>query len=255
MTDTAQVADALRDVPLFSQVREGDLQRIAQAAHTRSFAKNSIIAFEDRPGEALYTVLTGQVKIVLTAEDGREVILSTRSKGDFFGEMSLIDDQPLSANVIAMEDSEMLVLHREDFQRCLEEMPMVAFGLLRAFCKRLRQADNKISSLVLQDVPARVAGLLLDMADQNDGVHISQQLTHHLIAQMVGSSRETVSRAMGDLMSQGLVAVTRQTASIPNRRKAARAGRGAGGHEMVEVSRRTITISNRDGLEVAAGRT
>ena len=131
---------------------------------------------------------------------------------------------------------------------------MVAFGLLRAFCKRLRQADNKISSLVLQDVPARVAGLLLDMADQNDGVHISQQLTHHLIAQMVGSSRETVSRAMGDLMNQGLVAVTRQTASIPNRRKAARAGRGAGGQEMVEVSRRTITISNRGGLEVAAGR-
>ncbi len=92
------------------------------------------------------------------------------------------------------------------------------------------------------------------MADQNDGVHIAQQLTHHLIAQMVGSSRETVSRAMGDLMNQGLVAVTRQTASIPNRRKAARAGRGAGGQEMVEVSRRTITISNRDGLEVAAGR-
>lgn len=251
MRDTITVADALRDVPLFTQLREGDLDRIAQAAHTRTYAKNSIIAFEDRPGEALYVVLSGQVKIVLTAEDGREVILSTRSKGDFFGEMSLIDDQPLSANVIAMEDSELLILHREDFQRCLEEMPMVAFGLLRAFCKRLRQADSKISSLVLQDVPARVAGLLLDMADQNDGVSISQQLTHHLIAQMVGSSRETVSRAMGDLTTQGLIEVSRQSATIPNRRKT-RPGRA--GPDTVEVSRRMIRVRNREGLETAAGR-
>jgi CRP/FNR family cyclic AMP-dependent transcriptional regulator len=251
MRDSIAVADALRDVPLFTQVREGDLERIADAAHTRTYAKNSIIAFEDRPGEALYVVLSGQVKIVLTAEDGREVILSTRSKGDFFGEMSLIDDQPLSANVIAMEDSELLILHREDFQRCLEEMPMVAFGLLRAFCKRLRQADSKISSLVLQDVPARVAGLLLEMADQNDGIAISQQLTHHLIAQMVGSSRETVSRAMGDLTTQGLIEVARQSATIPNRRKV-RPGRA--GPDTVEVSRRMIRIRNREGLEAAAGR-
>jgi CRP/FNR family cyclic AMP-dependent transcriptional regulator len=251
MRDSIAVADALRDVPLFTQVREGDLERIAEAAHTRSYAKNSIIAFEDRPGEALYVVLSGQVKIVLTAEDGREVILSTRSKGDFFGEMSLIDDQPLSANVIAMEDSELLILHREDFQRCLEEMPMVAFGLLRAFCKRLRQADSKISSLVLQDVPARVAGLLLEMADQNDGINISQQLTHHLIAQMVGSSRETVSRAMGDLTTQGLIEVSRQSATIPNRRKV-RPGRA--GPDTVEVSRRMIRVRNREGLEAAAGR-
>ncbi len=251
MRDAITVADALRDVPLFTQLRESDMERIAQAAHTRTYAKNSIIAFEDRPGEALYVVLSGQVKIVLTAEDGREVILSTRSKGDFFGEMSLIDDQPLSANVIAMEDSELLILHREDFQRCLEELPMVAFGLLRAFCKRLRQADSKISSLVLQDVPARVAGLLLEMADQNDGVNISQQLTHHLIAQMVGSSRETVSRAMGDLTTQGLIEVSRQSATIPNRRKV-RPGRA--GPDTVEVSRRVIRIRNREGLEGAAGR-
>jgi CRP-like cAMP-binding protein len=150
-----------------------------------------------------------------------------------------------------MEDSELLILHREDFQRCLEELPMVAFGLLRAFCKRLRQADSKISSLVLQDVPARVAGLLLEMADQNDGVSISQQLTHHLIAQMVGSSRETVSRAMGDLTTQGLIEVSRQSATIPNRRKV-RPGRA--GPDTVEVSRRVIRIRNRQGLEGAAGR-
>ncbi|UCF39702.1 MAG: winged helix-turn-helix domain-containing protein, partial [Gemmatimonadota bacterium] len=119
------------------------------------------------------------------------------------------------------------------------------------FCKRLRQADSKISSLVLQDVPARVAGLLLDMADQNDGVSISQQLTHHLIAQMVGSSRETVSRAMGDLTTQGLIEVARQSTTIPNRRKV-RPGRA--GPDTVEVSRRMIRIRNREGLEAAAGR-
>jgi CRP-like cAMP-binding protein len=147
------VATTLSSVPLFSQLREGDIEQLSRAAHERSYPKGSVILFENDPGEALYVVLTGQVKVVLIAEDGREVILSIRSEGDFFGEMSLIDDEPRSAHVIAMEDSKLLVLRREDFNRSLQEMPQIAAGLLRAMCKRLRQADTKIGSLVLLDVP------------------------------------------------------------------------------------------------------
>lgn len=248
------VAATLSTIPLFSQLRESDLARLSQAVQQRSFPKNSVILFQDDPGAALYIVERGQVKVVITAEDGREVILSIRSKGDFFGEMSLIDDEPRSAHVIAVEDSEIMILRREDFKMCLQEIPQIAAGLLRALCKRLRQADNKISSLVLQDVPSRVAGLLLQLADENDGENITQRLTHHMIAQMIGSSRETVSRTMRDLTSKGIIQTGRKTIRISDRRDTPTHGlSGRLDSEVVEVSRRTITILNRQALEDAAG--
>ncbi|UCD24819.1 MAG: Crp/Fnr family transcriptional regulator, partial [Gemmatimonadota bacterium] len=220
------VATTLSSVPLFSQLREGDIEQLSQAAHERSYPKGSVILFENDPGDALYVVLSGQVKVVLIAEDGREVILSIRSEGDFFGEMSLIDDEPRAAHVIAMEDSKLLVLRREDFNRSLREMPQIAAGLLRSMCKRLRQADTKIGSLVLLDVPGRVARLLLEMADENDGSCITQRLTHHMIAQMIGSSRETVSRTMRDLVAQDIIQVTRKTIQMQNRREPLTEGAG-----------------------------
>jgi len=220
------VVDTLRSIPLFSELREGDLDRLGLAARERSYPKNSVILFEDDPGDALYVVVSGQVKVVLTAEDGREVILSVRDRGDFFGEMSLIDEEPRSAHVIAMEDARLLVLRREDFQRCLLEIPQIGLGLLRAMCRRLRQADDKIGGLVLLDVPGRVAGLILDMADDNDGIHITKRITHHMIAQMIGSSRETVSRTMRNMVE----------------------------NELIEASRKKISVLNRRALEIAAGR-
>jgi len=250
------LAATLSTIPLFSQLREGDLERLAAAAQERSYPKNSVILFEDDPGDSLYVVLNGQVKVVIIAEDGREVILSIRSEGDFFGELSIIDDEPRSAHVIAMEESRLLVLRREDFNRCLRELPQIATGLLRALCRRLRQADRKISSLVLLDVPGRVARLLLEMADENDGTTITQRLTHHMIAQMIGSSRETVSRTMRDMVSQNLIEVSRKTITIRNRRDAARRpGVADSEQELIKVPRRVISILNREALESAAGET
>src|ERR671918_518694 len=185
----------LEKVPLFSQLAPAELQRVVEATRERTYPKNSVILFEDDPGDALYVVAQGQVKVVLIGEDGREVILSVLGEGEFFGEMALIDDEPRSAHVIAMEDSTLLVLRREDFQ-----------GIL--------------------DVHGRVAQLLLDLADETDGQRITRRLTHHTIAQMIGSSRETVSRTMRELVDRGLI----------------------------DVSRKDITIKDRAALETAAGR-
>lgn len=211
------LAPVLRRVPLFAELSEAEIARLGDIARDRSYPRNSVILFEDDPGDALYVVVTGLVKVVLIGEDGREVILSVLKEGDFFGEMSLIDDQPRSAHVIAMEDSSLLVLRREDFQHRLREAPGVAIGMLRAMSRRLREADEKIGGLVLLDVNGRVAKLLLSMADENDGVHITRRVTHHTIAQMVGSSRETVSRTMRDLAERGLIEVTRKAITIRNR--------------------------------------
>jgi CRP/FNR family cyclic AMP-dependent transcriptional regulator len=217
--------EVLKRVPLFNDLSEAELSRFAEVAREREYPRNSVILFEDDPGDALYIVSSGQVKVVLIGEDGREVILSVLGDGDFFGEMALIDDEPRSAHVIAMKDSRLLVLRREDFQAQLEAHPPVALKLLRVLVERLRRADEKIGGLVLLDVNGRVAQLLLDLAEESGGPRITRRLTHHTIAQMIGSSRETVSRAMRELVERGYI----------------------------QVNRREILITQMDGLRALAG--
>jgi len=206
--------DVLKRVPLFSDLNEAELARFAEVTREREYPRNSVILFEDDPGDALYIVSSGQVKVVLIGEDGREVILSVLGDGDFFGEMSLIDDEPRSAHVIAMKDSHLLVLRRDDFQQQLQQHPSVSLTLLRVLVQRLRRADEKIGSLVLLDVNGRVAQLLLDLGEESGGPRITRKLTHHTIAQMIGSSRETVSRAMRELVERGHIAVSRREITI-----------------------------------------
>lgn len=207
----------LQRVPLFNQLSAVELQRVVDVARERAYPRNSVILFEDDPGDALYVVASGQVKVVLIGEDGREVILSVMGPGEFFGEMSLLDDEPRSAHVIAMEDSSLAVLRREDFEGLLTQTPQIALALLRELSRRLRRADEKVGSLVLLDVQGRVARLLLDMAGEEGGERITRRLTHHTIAQMIGSSRETVSRTMRDLTDKGLIAVQRRDIVIRDR--------------------------------------
>ena len=206
--------DILRRVPLFEALSDADLSSFAEFIRERSYPKGSVIVFEDDPGDALYVVASGQVKV---AEDGREVILSVLGPGSFFGEMAILDDEPRSAHVIAMEESNLLMLRREDFQARLRSMPDVAISLLREISRRLRRADEKIGSLVLLDVHGRLAHLLLRMADEEQGDRITRKLTHHTIAQMIGSSRETVSRAMRNLVEQNVIEVTRTDIALKNR--------------------------------------
>lgn len=207
----------LKRVPLFTDLSEAELARFSEVTREREYPKNSVILFEDDPGDALYIVSTGQVKVVLIGEDGREVILSVLGDGDFFGEMALIDDEPRSAHVIAMRDSHLLVLRREDFQAQLEQQPQIALKVLRVLVQRLRRADEKIGGLVLLDVNGRVAQLLLDLAEEGGGPKITRRLTHHTIAQMIGSSRETVSRAMRELVERGFIEVSRREITIRQR--------------------------------------
>jgi len=119
--------------------------------------------------------------------------------------------------VIAMEDSHLLVLRREDFRRRVESSPAVAWSLLSELSRRLRRADEKIGGLVLLDVPGRIARLLLDMAEETGTNLIEKPLTHQTIAQMIGASRETVSRAMKDFQDAGWITVERRKIGLANR--------------------------------------
>ena len=158
-----------------------------------------------------------RVKVVLIGEDGREVILGVLGVGEHFGELSLIDDMPRSAHVIAMEETNLLVLRRDDFRRRVEANPAVAWSLLVELARRLRRADAKIHGLALLDVPGRIARLLLDFAEESGTDAIDKPLTHQTIAHMIGASRETVSRTVRDFQNQGLIRVERRRISVANR--------------------------------------
>jgi CRP/FNR family cyclic AMP-dependent transcriptional regulator len=139
---TTQNVDFLATVPLFSGLDRNELERFAEVTREKSYPKGSVILFEDDPGDSLFVVRDGRVKVVLIGEDGREVILGVLGVGEYFGELSLIDDRPRSAHVIAMEDSNLLVLRREDFRKRVESSPSVAWSLLTELSRRLRRADD-----------------------------------------------------------------------------------------------------------------
>jgi CRP/FNR family cyclic AMP-dependent transcriptional regulator len=214
---TTQTTDFLATIPLFSGLPEDELERFAELTRERAYPKGSVILFQDDPGDSLFVLRSGRVKVVLIGEDGREVILGVLEPGAHFGELALIDDQPRSAHVIAMEDAQLLILRREDFRRRVEANPTVAWALLTELSRRLRRADVKIGGLVLLDVPGRIARLLLDLAGEGEGDLIEKPLTHQTIAQMIGASRETVSRAMKDFQDAGLIRVERRRIAIGDR--------------------------------------
>jgi CRP-like cAMP-binding protein len=204
--------DVLRTVPLFRQVPERDLLALAGLVRERRQPRGSLILTQGDEGEALFLIRTGQVKVSVVAEDGREVILSVLGPGSFFGEMALLDDEPRSAHVFAMEESLLLSLRREDFRARLAQSPELGIALLRELSRRLRRADDTITSLMLLDVNGRVAHLLLELAREEGagGTTIARRLTHAAIGQMVGASRETVSRTMRNLVLRQVIAVTRK---------------------------------------------
>jgi len=210
-------ADFLATVPLFRSLAVAEQAAFAQMAREKSYPKGSVILFEDDPGDSFFVVREGRVKVVLVAEDGREVILGILGVGEHFGELALIDDQPRSAHVVAMEDSTLLVIRRDDFRRRVEQNPAVAWALLMELSRRLRRADEKIGSLVLLDVPGRIARVLLDAAEDGGSETIEKPLTHQTIAHVIGASRETVSRAMREFVDAGWISTERRRIKVLNR--------------------------------------
>lgn len=214
---TTSTADFLGTVPLFRGLDRTELESFVELTRERSFPRGSVILFENDPGDSLFVVRLGRVKVVLIGEDGREVILGVLGVGQHFGELSLIDEQPRSAHVIAMEDASLIILRRDDFRKRVESSPSVAWSLLTELSRRLRRADDKIGGLVLLDVPGRIARLLLDLSEESGTNQIEKSLTHQTIAQMIGASRETVSRVMKDFQDAGWISVERRRISLADK--------------------------------------
>ncbi|MBC7792778.1 MAG: Crp/Fnr family transcriptional regulator [Clostridia bacterium] len=202
--------DLLRQVSIFKGLDDHAIAVLSASLRPLAFGKDGLIVSQDDQGDALYIIESGRVKVVLYGESGREMILTMFRAGDFFGEMSLLDGQPRSANVIAMEEAHLLVLSRDDFLRSLSEVPTVAANILAEMSMRLRKADAIIGNLALLDVYGRVARLLIDLAKTegdatDEGVVITSRPTQQDIASMIGTSRETVSRVLSEFQRRGFL--------------------------------------------------
>ena len=203
-------SELLANVSIFKGLSAQALTRLATSLQPLRFAKDALIVGQDDHGDALYIIESGRVKVVLYGETGREIILSVLSSGDFFGEMALLDKQPRSANVVSIEDGEVLALDRDAFQNHLVGHPSTALAILAEMSRRLRHADEVIGNLALLDVYARVARAIRDLALKqgepvDGGVLIRERPTQQEMAGLIGTSRETVSRALNDFTRRGLL--------------------------------------------------
>ena len=211
--------DLLKGVDLFSALSDSQLASIAAMAEEKRFVRgDTILKEEDASGQTFFLIAEGSVKVVLTAEDGREAILASLSEGDFFGEMSLLDGEPRSATVRAVTKSRLLLIRREDFMQCLKRQPDLALALLSELSHRLRRSNRQISSLALMRVCGRVASTLLKLMEERgirtrtqEGkslIVIRDRPTHQTIADMSGTARETVTRVFKLLESKGAISIS-----------------------------------------------
>ena len=199
--------ELLKAVSLFWDLKDEELGYIADKMISKKFENGNLIFLEESEGENLFFVVEGSVKITRLSKDGREVILAMLNAGDFFGEMSLLDGEARSANVIALENTEVLILNRHDFLEVLHNYPQIAIQLLKEMTSRLRKSDRQIVSLSLSDAEKRIALCIIRFADEqgmirNGKVTVPKVPIQQDIANMAGTSRETVSRAMGLLAEE-----------------------------------------------------
>jgi CRP/FNR family transcriptional regulator, cyclic AMP receptor protein len=202
--------DFLKYVPIFSELSDATIEQISKIGVRKPFKKDSVVLFEHETGSALFVIVEGKVKISRVSDDGREVILTILNDSDFFGEMAILDGLSRSANVTAIEDSEIYIIQRNDFLKLIQDYPEISIALMKELTQRLRAADLKIKSLSLKDAEGKVASVILQLADdvgkiKSGTVEIEKLPLQNDLANMAGTSRETISRTLHSLGKKGLI--------------------------------------------------
>lgn len=214
--------DLICRVPLFAMLTPAQAGLLSKAVTKRRFKRGQLIVAQGEKSNALFIILAGRARVLMTDKKLREVILATLHPGAYIGEMSLIDDEPHSASVEAEIQTDVLVLGRAEFTQCLAENLSMAYPLMHGLVQRLRKADEQIGSLALMGVYDRVAKVLLDgaPADEEGLRLIRQKVSRQDVAKMVGASREMVSRVMRDFEEQGFIQTRDDGSLVVNERRA-----------------------------------
>jgi CRP/FNR family cyclic AMP-dependent transcriptional regulator len=197
--------ELLRRVPLFASLSDEQLQSLNGHVVVHECGKGETLFQENQPGKTLYAVLSGSVNIERITPDGGLVHVARRGPGEIFGEMSLIDGKPRMADAVTAERTALLVLEREDFLKCIRESPEVALGIMAYLADRLRQAGDRLENTQTLNVIGRLCARLLELAktagvpDSNGGTRLEAKVSQQSLAEQIGTTRESVNRALAEL--------------------------------------------------------
>lgn len=195
----------LADIPLFAGLDAEALAMVERHATPRSVRKNTVVIQRGDDSSSLYVVLAGRLKVCVSDDQGKEVILNTLGPGDHFGELAILGDMPRTATVVSLEDSRLITLTRTAFLELVRAQPDIALAVIRSLIARVSQLTDQVGRLALGDVYSRVRDLLTTQAVEEDGQLVTGRFTQSEIAQMVGSSREMISRIFKDLREGGYI--------------------------------------------------
>jgi CRP/FNR family cyclic AMP-dependent transcriptional regulator len=197
----------LDNVSLFQGLPKEELHIIELHAVPKSYRKNTVIIEKGDESASLYILVEGKVKVYVSDDQGKEIILNTQGAGEYLGELALLGDSPRTASVMTLEDSRFLVITKRAFLDCLSKNPNIALNLIKGLVRRVSALTESVSNLALKDVYGRLSDTLMEHAREEDGRLVTQRLTQQEIANRVGSSREMVSRIFKDLKAGGYISV------------------------------------------------
>jgi CRP/FNR family cyclic AMP-dependent transcriptional regulator len=202
--------ERLAQVPFFRSLEDHELQELAGACRPRAFKRGEVLFHDGDPGNVLYVLRSGEVKVVLIADDGEETILHVVRAGECLGELSLVDGAPRSATSVALDRVEALALLREDFLALVERRPAVARAVMAALAGMVRRLSAQVQDVMTLDVAARLAKKLLELADRHGqatdgGVRIDLRLKQQELAEMIGATRVSVNQHLGWFQERGIL--------------------------------------------------
>jgi len=211
--------EVFENIPLFAELSSKEIRGLLEFSEKRKYPRGSIVVYRGDVGDVLYLIMKGKVKVVLSSQDGKEIILNTLQAGNYFGEMSVLDHMPRSATVVTMENCEFLVITRKVLTDQIEGNPEVALKLLSEMSRRLRETDEQINSLAHLDVRGRLAQTLLKLLKKTDTrkeetYQVIPRPTMKDLADMTGTSRETVSRILREFSKKGIISLKKNSIII-----------------------------------------
>ncbi len=220
---TKNLISFFKEVPLFCHLDDDELEQLTHICGEKNFEKGQTIFYEEDMGTGFYLIISGQVKIVMLSNDGREHILGLLREKDFFGEMSILDGEPRSATAIALADVKAMTITRDDFTKLLRNNPDMAIKIMFVLCKRLRQADRHVESLAFLSAPGRVARTIMELAEQQgmkdgDKIIINHKMTRQEFANIAGTSRETLTRVLMDFQDEGILDISKNQIILVNKK-------------------------------------
>jgi CRP-like cAMP-binding protein len=210
MNKIKKYKEILKTFPIFIHLEDKDLEKLSLVAIEKSYYKGDTIFYENESGRKLYLIISGNVKICMFSNEGKEHVLGNLGEKEFFGELSVLDKENRSTSAIAIDNVKLITVDRDVFLEVLKDNPYIVYHLILSLCKRIRWTDKHLNTLAFLSSHGRVAKLILDMANEKgkrigNNIYIEHKLTRQEMANIIGISRETLTRIIMEYQDDKII--------------------------------------------------